>query len=235
MRTLALVCSVWSSVAAAQAAEVELFTDKGDVFIKAGTNAGAEVGTELTILGDKIANTEERRRVGSGTVMEVWPTLARLALDDAARADKAAKKYVALLNGKLVTGAPVKGDAKPQKGKKDAAAAPGAAPAAAPAAPPAAAPAAAPSGGALSGHATFGGAGPWKLLRLWNDGSFSWSSCSLALMPGNRVYKMPRLKAKDVESVALSNFEWKGPEIDVTHTWVDVKCAEGSAKFTFPD
>lgn len=230
MRTLTLVCGLWGSVALAQATELELFTDKGDVFIKAGTNAGAEVGTELTILGDKIANTEERRRVGTGTVMEVWPTLARLALDDAARADKTAKKFVALLNGKLVTGAPVKGDARPAKGKKEAAPAPAAAGAQAPAAAPAA-----PAGGALQGHATFGGAGPWKLLRLWNDGTFSWSNCSLALMPGNRVYKMPRLKAKDVESVALSNFEWKGPELDVTHTFVDVKCAEGSAKFTFPD
>jgi hypothetical protein len=199
--------------------DYELFTDRGDVFMRAGTNAGLQVGSEVTILGDKIANTEERRRIGVATVMEVWPTLSRLALDDAAKADKAAKKYASL--GPV----PQKADAKPAPQAKRAD----------PAVPPPPPPPPPAAGGALSGHATFGGAGPWKLMRLWNDGDFSWSNCSLALMPGNRVYNLSRLKGHDVESVGLSNFVWKGPELDVEHKWLDVKCTEGSAKFVFPD
>lgn len=220
MRAAFALAFLWSSAALAQATEVELFTDRGDLFVKAGTNHGVQVGASLTILGDRIGNTAERRRVGTATVMEVWPTLSRVVLDDAAKADKAAKKYVALSQGKVVEappeGAPGAAPARPEKAEK---------------------PAGAPPAGAveLKGHATFGGAGPWKVLRLWNDGAYSWSSCNVALMPGNRAYKMPRLKARDVESIALSNFVWKGPELDVTHTWVDVRCAEGSGKFTFPD
>jgi eukaryotic-like serine/threonine-protein kinase len=217
MRTAILVLSLFG----AAPSEFELFTDRGDLFIKAGSNNGLQVGSELTILGDKIAGTDERRRVGVATVMEIWPTLARLALDDAAKADKAAKKFASLTAPAPAAKAPPPAQVKAEK--KDAAAAPSVPPPPPPAA-----------GGALSGHATFGGAGPWKLLRLWNDGDSSWSNCSLALMPGNRVYKMPKLKAHDVESVALSNFVWKGPEVDVDHTWLDVKCAEGSAKLTFP-
>ena len=216
MRALALAWGLWSTVALAQATETELFTDRGDVFVRAGTTAGAQVGAEVTILGDKIANTEERRRVGTGTVMEVWPSLARLALDDSAKADKTAKRYVALNNGRLVLGAapkpPPRAEAKAE-GKGDARKP---LPVPAPAAPAAAA-----LGDALSGHATFGGAG-------------SWSNCTLALMPGNRVYKMPRLRGHDAETVALSNFEWKGPEMDVEHTSVDVRCTEGRGNFFFP-
>jgi hypothetical protein len=115
MRALALAWGLLGTAALAQTTEVELFTDKGDTFVKAGAQHGVQVGVELTILGDKIATTDERRRVGVGTVMEVWPTLCRLALDDAAKADKTAKRYVALSNGKVVTGAPVKADAKPAK------------------------------------------------------------------------------------------------------------------------
>lgn len=229
MRAIALAWGLFSSVALAQVTEVELFVDKGDTFVKAGSQHGVQVGAEVTILGDKIATTEERRRVGVGTVMEVWPTLCRLALDDAAKADKTAKRYIALNNGKVVTGAPVKADAKPAKGE---ARGDGKKPLAVPPPPPNSA--AASAGGGLSGHATFGGAGPWKILRIHNDGDGSWSSCRLALMPGNRVYKMPRLRGHDQETVALSNFVWQGPEIDVDHTWVDVQCSEGSAKFTFP-
>jgi eukaryotic-like serine/threonine-protein kinase len=228
MRALALAWGLLGTAALAQTTEVELFTDKGDTFVKAGAQHGVQVGVELTILGDKIATTDERRRVGVGTVMEVWPTLCRLALDDAAKADKTAKRYVALSNGKVVTGAPVKADAKPAKAepKGD-----GRKPLAAPPAPP---PPPGLGGPGLSGHATFGGAGPWKLMRVWNDGDGSWSNCRMALMPGNRVYQMPKLRGRDVESVALSNFKWQGPEVDVDHTWLDVRCAEGSAKFTFP-
>lgn len=63
---------------------VELFVDKGDVFIRAGANMGLTIGSEVIILGDEIAETGEYRSVGRATVLEVWTTLARIRVDDRA-------------------------------------------------------------------------------------------------------------------------------------------------------
>lgn len=64
---------------------VDLFVDRGDTFIRAGTAQGLKVGDSVPILGAKIGNTEERRVVGSAAVLEVWKTIARVNLDAAAR------------------------------------------------------------------------------------------------------------------------------------------------------
>ncbi len=42
---------------------VEVFKDKGDTFIRAGTNAGLKVGAEVTILGDKIGGIGPAKRI----------------------------------------------------------------------------------------------------------------------------------------------------------------------------
>jgi head-tail adaptor len=64
---------------------VDLFVDRGDTFIRAGSAQGIKVGDSIPILGDKIGNTEERRVVGSAAVLEVWKTIARVNLDAGAR------------------------------------------------------------------------------------------------------------------------------------------------------
>ena len=223
MRALVLLGSLVASAAVAQ--EVELFVDRGDTFLRAGSASGLAVGTTVTVLGDKIAKTEERRRVGTATVMEVWPSLARVALDDAARADKGAKKFVSLGPAKAPAVQPAQPPPPPpaaDPGRKPQGAVP----------PPA--PAGNTAGGALKGHATFKGAGPWKLLGLYNDENFPWTNCLLSL-PGNLTYRLRSLRANDRESIALSNFQQQGPEIDTPQTSVTVKCAEGQARFVFPD
>lgn len=64
---------------------VDIFVDRGDTFIRAGTAQGLKVGDSVPILGAKIGDTEERRVVGSAAVLEVWKTIARVNLDAAAR------------------------------------------------------------------------------------------------------------------------------------------------------
>lgn len=71
---------------AASPTSVELFTDKGEMFIRAGTQAGLRVGQEVRVLGERIADTQERRTAGHLTVLEVWDSLARVSLDAAAQA-----------------------------------------------------------------------------------------------------------------------------------------------------
>jgi hypothetical protein len=64
---------------------VDLFVDRGDTFIRAGSAQGIKVGDSVPILGDKIGDTEERRVIGSAAVLEVWKTIARVSLDAKAK------------------------------------------------------------------------------------------------------------------------------------------------------
>jgi hypothetical protein len=66
-------------------ATIDLFKDKGGVFIKAGSKQGLKVGDEVVVLDGK---TE----VGSATVMEVFAAKSRVSLDEGAKAHPAAKK-----------------------------------------------------------------------------------------------------------------------------------------------
>ena len=64
---------------------VEVFKDKGDMFLRAGTNKGLKVGSEVVILGEKIGDTDEYRTAGKASVLEVWETLARISPDEEAK------------------------------------------------------------------------------------------------------------------------------------------------------
>jgi hypothetical protein len=70
---------------------VEVFTDRGDVFIRAGSAQGLTVGSEVDVLGEPIADTGEYRTAGAATVLEVWPKLARVSLDENAKSLQAVK------------------------------------------------------------------------------------------------------------------------------------------------
>src|SRR3954469_23934771 len=67
---------------AADPRTVAAFQDKGDYFIRAGTNAGLKVGSEVLVLGDQIGDTGEYRTAGKAHVLEVWETLARISPDE---------------------------------------------------------------------------------------------------------------------------------------------------------
>ncbi|MCI0569293.1 MAG: hypothetical protein L0Y66_00935 [Myxococcaceae bacterium] len=94
-RAVAVVCVVGLGVTSlsARAEEavrppsdmVELFVDRAETYIRAGTEQGLEVGDTVAIVGDRIGDTDERRTIGSASVLEVWKRLARVSLDAAAR------------------------------------------------------------------------------------------------------------------------------------------------------
>jgi hypothetical protein len=225
MRSISVLVGLCSLVAFADE-PVEVFVDRNETYIRAGSASGLELGSMVTIWGDLIPTTKERRRAGTATVMEIWPSLARINLDDAAKSDKAAKKF-ATFEPKRRGGAAAQPTPPP--------APPPAAAAPPPPPPPAAAPkpAAPTPGGIIKGHARFKGAGPWMVLTLWNDEAFDWTKCQLSL-PGGLIYTLNLLKAGDHESIALSNFVQQGPERDIPRESVTVRCLQGASKFLFP-
>ncbi len=224
MRSISLLVGLCSLVCFAEE-PYEVFVDRAETYVRAGTANGLELGQQVTIWGDLIPTTKERRRAGTGTVMEIWPSLARISLDDAARNDKAAKKFAAFEPKRrpgTVPPPPLPPTQAPAAGPMDGGRAPmsGEAPARLP-------------NGVLRGHAAFRGAGPWMVLTLWNDETFEWTKCGLTL-PGGLTYTLPQLRAGDHESIALSNFVQQGPERDVPRDSVTVRCTQGASKFLFP-
>jgi hypothetical protein len=69
----------------------ELFTNRTGTFLKAGTAQHLEVGMTIDVVGPKRKRLGDLRVLaGTATVLEVWPKLARVALDpDAASARNA--------------------------------------------------------------------------------------------------------------------------------------------------
>ncbi len=231
MRSIPLLVALCSLVCVAEE-PYEVFVDRGETYVRAGTAVGLGLGSMVTVWGDLIASTRERRRAGSATVMEVWPSLARINLDDTARADKSAKKYASFEGKKRSEAAVLSAPpAPPRAGSAGAPPTPalaGRGPLKDPAPPPPAA-----TAGILKGHATYKGAGPWMVLVVWNDETFDWTNCTVSL-PGNLVFDLRELKARDHESIALSNFVQKGPERDLTKDSTTVRCTQGASKFMFP-
>ncbi len=230
MRSLAwAVCAVGGLLATDAVADEpsEIFVDRGETYVRAGSQQGLELGAAMTVWGDLIPTTTERRRLGTAVVMEIWPSLARINLDDAARNDKTAKKFASFEPRKRVA-VPLPSQ-PPPPAMPPAAAGPtdGGAAAKAPALPPG-------TPRVIKGHATWKGAGPWMVLTLWNDEDFDWHNCSVSL-PGNLVYPLKYLRARDRESIALSNFTQQGPERDVPKDSVTVRCPnQGAARYLFP-
>ncbi len=88
----------------------EVFADKGETYIRAGSSQGVGLGTSLSVVGP-----DDRKVLGTATVLEVFPGMARVSLDDAAT-KASGKKYVRLTAAKQTTSAPSGGDAAPAAG-----------------------------------------------------------------------------------------------------------------------
>ncbi|MGQ0504718.1 MAG: hypothetical protein ACT4TC_05305 [Myxococcaceae bacterium] len=107
----AVSVALWVGVSAAfaqgnvSAKNAEVFVDKGDTFARAGTAQGLKQGTSVTVLGPTIGDTQERRRVGKATVLEVWESLARISLDADAQKESG-PKFVELAAPKGVSPTP---------------------------------------------------------------------------------------------------------------------------------
>jgi hypothetical protein len=201
------------------AEEADVFVDRGETYVRAGTNAGLERGTSLEVVVNG-------KKIGVATVMEAFPSMARVNIDEAARKDTSANKHVVL--PPRVAGPPPAAPTTPAQ------------PSAPPPPPPAggnraplpagqgAVPA---TGWPLQGHATWGGAGRWKLLRVFNETANTWTRCLLTLLPTNQTYSLADLRGHDQESIAWSNFKPEPGDVDPTS--VRVHCAEGDATFQF--
>src|SRR5438132_14177317 len=88
MRTLSLLLLL---AAPALAQEIEIFVDRNETYVRAGADLGLQRGASLDVVAGKGG-----KKIGAATVMETWPSLARVNLDEPARTDKAPKKYVTL-------------------------------------------------------------------------------------------------------------------------------------------
>ncbi|MBL8920305.1 MAG: serine/threonine protein kinase [Myxococcaceae bacterium] len=85
---------------------VELFVDAGKTYVRAGQGDSLVVGSTLVIVGAPQADGK-RTQVGTATVMEVFPKMSRVALDEAAAQAEGAR--FAALGDVKVTAAPKTG------------------------------------------------------------------------------------------------------------------------------
>jgi hypothetical protein len=105
MRALILAAVLLPAAALAQEAW-EAFTDKGSIFVRAGSQQGLKVGTELSMFKD----ANDATPAGKATVMEVFDAMARINLDGASTAARA--KYARIPGtGPALAGAELKGRA----------------------------------------------------------------------------------------------------------------------------
>ena len=196
------------AAAAVPGVSFKMFLDRGDHFVRAGTAEGLAVGTAIKVLDAGGAVT------GQGLVVEVWEHVARVSVDPVPAAG-------AVLHASFVPNAPV------------AAAVPKPTPPAVKAPKPVtgtavAAPALAAAAG-LRGVVSIGGFGPAKRLTITNTGTTNWTRCELRL-PTNKRYLLDSLAAGAVDGVMLIKFAQDGVEHDAELTWVNVTCAEGTAR-----
>lgn len=192
MHTLTL-CILIGAVPALADDGVELFVDKGETFIRAGSDAGLQRGAALPVVA------KGGKRIGTATVLEVWPALSRVSLDEASRADKTPAKYVTLA---------AKAEAPP------------------PAAP--AQPVAPPPPTGLRGFAKYGWAGPWTVLQVFNENTYDWTDCTVTMMPMSSSYQMKFLQAGDHEMISRSNFSKRDFDGDPTSVKLKCTQGEGT-------
>lgn len=199
--------------------DVEVFVDRGETFVRAGSDAGLQRGTSVVVVG------KGGKRLGTATVMETWPALARVSLDEAARGDKSPVKYVTVGATRSPAVAPPPPSPPPPPPPPSS---PGAVRRPLPSA---TGTAAETTGSVLKGHATYGGAGRWTAIQLFNDSTIDWTECTLLLLPLESRYALAKLVAQDHELIARSNFD--NPDFDREPTAVRVTCRQGEAKFPF--
>ncbi len=209
-----------ASAAAGQTAArpdvVDVFVDKGDTFIRAGSAHGVRVGMNLAIVGPAAEGGTERPSLGHASVMQVWEGIARVSLDSTAQASAGAR--FARLPSKASVNRPPR----------------------APKAPPAVAqptqpaeprgPTRAPAGAGSTPAAVLVGEAHIrfpKRVAILNKSDIAWTGCSLTLNDG-RQYSGFHVGPWRDDTVRIGAFI---PDLDEVPTFVDVRCAQGSARF----
>ncbi|XXF77885.1 protein kinase [Myxococcaceae bacterium GXIMD 01537] len=188
-----------------------MFQDGKEHFVRAGSNRGLEVGARVPVVGPAV-KPGKHRRLGEATVLEVWPMLARVSLDEEARA--ATGKRFAVLPDAPVAPPP-----------------PEPAPAVA-ATPPPAAPA--PARHALVGRASFSGLGPFRKVTLFNTDTRTWNGCKVVLL-GRRSYAFGALAPGGQRGALLRDFHIDAQVPFVEKGRLRVLCEEGEGDFFVRD
>lgn len=194
--------------------DAEIFVDRGETFIRAGSANGLAVGAGLEVLDAK-----KREPVGTAVVMEVWESLARVNLDSKSVA------YAALKVARVKKGEVAAAAAQPEPAAK------------APAPVPApvvvrSTPIPVPTGpNTLDGFVTITGADRGRRVIIKNRSNRDWHNCDVRLADG-RHYWIGDLDTGDDEGVMLFRFEHDGPPpTQPLFEGVAVMCREGAGKF----
>ena len=186
----------------------EVFFDRGQVYLRAGSDEGVTMGARVQVVGP--AEDGKRPLYAIGTAMEVTPHLTRLHTEVGPKVLRGGGDLFGAYDGRAAVAAAPAQPADP-----------------APAHPPAPPPAV--SAVPLKGKANMGA---FNRLYLTNSNDFNWTKCELRL-PNNKRYTLGPLAAQAEDTVNLGRFVQDGVETEVEVNFVNVKCAEGSAKFFF--
>ncbi len=154
----------------------ELFTDKAETYVRAGSRSGMTVGQKLLVFSDAAG----AQRVGSGMVMEVWESMSRVSLDEAAKKGKA--RFAA-------RDVPAEPLAQPPP-------------------PPATTPLSARPlvGPPLRGHVQRGNMGR---IIIYNDSDTHWTGCE-ARLPDDSVFRFGQLAPRSDEGILSIKFLREG-------------------------
>jgi hypothetical protein len=180
------------------AKSAELFNDGEKVLARAGSDDGLSVGVEVRIVG--AAGLDGKRPLlGKATVLEVFPKMARLSLDEAA-ARATGEKSVALEVAVVKPAAPVvevKRVDGPKPGVKV----------------------------ALNAQLNLVQE-PKRAVRLKNNGSFTFTRCSV-IIPGQRQADFASLPAGMSREIVLDHFV-ENTSAAALENQVRLNCAQGS-------
>ncbi len=223
----ALAAALWLS----QAADAEVFTDRGQLFVREGERAGLRAGAVVDLY-DARGNPLGKARVG-----EVYEALAKLEADPGQAKVARRARFGTISEPPLVgaEGAVVTQRPTPETLDRE------------PAPPPDAPPAqgdvvaeraeAGPSldggdPGGLVGEASVAGLGPMKRITVYNRSKTDWHRCEVRL-PSNKRFKLGTLQAESSEGILWFRFEVDGVERDVPIDSVTMRCSEGVGRFVF--
>ncbi len=204
----------------------EIFVDRGEHFLRAGTAEGLVVGARVQVVGP--AHGKKRELIGEATAMEVWPHLARLALDPGVGDPKEVLFGAFDPRARPVRAAAVARDPSPPPAEPEKQ--PPVAAAVVPEERPEPVKPEPPPVKALRGRAYWSGLGPLKRVNLQNSDSFEWTRCEVRL-PTNQRYVFDAIPAGESDGTLLRKFNQDGVERDVDIDRLTVKCVEGSASF----
>ncbi len=224
MKALTLVLALSSTAALAAGDTVEIFLDKQDVFIRAGTNKGLKVGSEVLVLGERIGDTNEYRVAGRANVLEVFETIARVSLDPGAQKVKSPKlaklqtsakveRPVAVQPTLTAPPPPPRDPPNPKAWSSDKDESVG-------------------QNGLLQGIARKTGGWIGTRIIIKNTSNIRWNRCDVRL-PDNRHYRIDSLEAHEEDGIMLNKFTQDGVHRDVAVDSVLVQCDEGVGKLPF--